>query len=163
MTASAEMPRYQCHKQVWALKIAAITHHENPDKSGCSAAASYGATITPAESGYDSFTVSAEFMVRHRPEVGGYYVVYDDGYASYSPAGAFEGGYRRILQPYQQRVVEEKADVDEKLAKLRAFTAQAGGVFDSLSTQEKWRLTEQLGYMARYSDVLGRRIAAFPA
>ena len=27
------------------------------------------------------------------PEVGGYYVVYEDGYKSFSPAGAFESGY----------------------------------------------------------------------
>jgi hypothetical protein len=30
------------------------------------------------------------------PSVGGYYVVYDDGYKSYSPSEAFEGGYTKI-------------------------------------------------------------------
>ncbi len=28
-----------------------------------------------------------------KTEVGGYYVVYEDGYKSFSPAGAFESGY----------------------------------------------------------------------
>ena len=35
-------------------------------------------------------------MDRHKPKAGGYYVVYDDGYKSYSPAKAFEEGYVRI-------------------------------------------------------------------
>lgn len=63
------------------------------------------------------------------------------------------------MQPHQQRVVDEKAELDEKLTKLRAFCSAVGGVFDSLPTEEKQRLTEQEGHMAAYSDVLGRRIA----
>ncbi len=62
---------------------------------------------------------------------------------------------------HQERVIAEKADLDEKLSKLRAFCATVGGVFDSLPTDEKQRLTEQEGHMAAYSDVLARRIAAF--
>lgn len=67
------------------------------------------------------------------------------------------------LQPHQQRVVDEKNELDEKLTKLRAFCSQVGGIFDSLPTEEKQRLTEQEGHMAAYSDVLGRRISAFGA
>jgi hypothetical protein len=65
------------------------------------------------------------------------------------------------MQPHQQRVVDEKAELDERLGKLRAFCSQAGGVFDSLPTEEKQRLTDQAGHMASYSDVLRRRIEAF--
>ena len=65
------------------------------------------------------------------------------------------------LQPHQQRVVDEKTELDEKLTKLRAFCSQSGGIFDSLPTEEKQRLTEQEGHMAAYSDVLRRRIDAF--
>lgn len=90
--AMREMPIYQCHKQVWALKIKSIEHLPNPDP-GRSAAASYGAILTPEENGFHAFPVGAEFMTKHRPEVGGYYVVYKDGYRSYSPAKAFEEGY----------------------------------------------------------------------
>lgn len=67
------------------------------------------------------------------------------------------------MELHQQRVVEEKAELDERLDKLRAFCSKSCGVFDSLPTDEKQRLTEQEGYMAAYSDVLGRRIAAFTA
>ena len=34
-----------------------------------------------------------EMMNRAILAVGGYYVVYEDGYKSFSPAGAFESGY----------------------------------------------------------------------
>lgn len=91
-----EMPRYKCHKEVWALKIAAIAHKKNPDVTGQSASASYGAVIEPTEFGYAPFEVSAEYVIKHRPEAGGYYVVYADGYKSYSPAAAFESGYTAI-------------------------------------------------------------------
>lgn len=93
---SREMPRYRCHKEVWALKIAAIDHKPNPDTSGQSAQSSYGASITPEDEGYGAFSVDAEYVHKHKPEAGGYYVVYADGYKSYSPAKAFEDGYSRI-------------------------------------------------------------------
>lgn len=94
MNVSREMPQYQCHKKVWALKIEKIVHNENPDTTGRSAASSYGAVIHPAESkDYAPFEVDDAYVSKHRPEAGGYYVVYDDGYKSYSPAAAFEAGY----------------------------------------------------------------------
>ncbi|BBE77425.1 hypothetical protein MRY16398_24810 [Phytobacter sp. MRY16-398] len=93
---SAEMPRYQCHKKVWALKIKGIQYKPNPDTTGKSCSASYGAVITPEDDGYGEFEVSAEYICKHKPQIGGYYVVYDDGYKSFSPASAFESGYARI-------------------------------------------------------------------
>ena len=36
------------------------------------------------------------WLDKHNPAVGGYYVVYKDGYESFSPAQAFEEGYARI-------------------------------------------------------------------
>lgn len=85
--ASAEMPRYKCHKEVWALKIASISPQDEADGT---------AMISPADEGYAAFPVSQEWQQKHQPQVGGYYVVYDDGYKSYSPAKAFEDGYSRI-------------------------------------------------------------------
>ena len=54
------------------------------------------AVITPADDGYSPFDVPAEFVTKHKPQAGGYFVVYDDGYKSYSPAAAFESGYSLI-------------------------------------------------------------------
>ena len=94
-TASMEMPRYKSHKEVWALKIAHIAfdrdkaREEGRETTG-------GAVITPFEKGYGQFTVDGAYVSKHNPKVGGYYVVYKDGYKSWSPAKAFEEGYTPI-------------------------------------------------------------------
>jgi len=87
---SVEMPLYICHKQVHALKIEAIKRHNEDDPT---AETDGSAMITPAEDGYAPFKVDHAYMFKHKPEVGGYYVVYSDGYKSFSPADAFEEGY----------------------------------------------------------------------
>lgn len=92
---SAEMPRYKCHKEVWALKIKAIAldsdkaREEQRETDG-------SAMITPEEDRYAPLKVDAAYMHKHKPGVGGYYVVYADGYKSFSPAKAFEDGYSPI-------------------------------------------------------------------
>ncbi|MCX6845050.1 MAG: hypothetical protein NTU84_00535 [Verrucomicrobia bacterium] len=45
------------------------------------------------EDPYLPIHVTHDYVHKHKPEVGGYYVVYADGYKSYSPAKAFEEGY----------------------------------------------------------------------
>ena len=100
------MPQYQCHKKVWALKIKAIEivrptieelqailDGKGSDEADVDILAGI---ITPAENGYGPFGVQKSYMDKHDPQVGGYYVVYDDGYKSFSPAKAFEDGYTRI-------------------------------------------------------------------
>jgi hypothetical protein len=93
--ASAEMPRYRCHKEVWALKISAITF--DASKAAMEGRETDGsATIVPAEDGYGPFKVDSGYLRKHSPQPGGYYVVYKDGYKSFSPADAFEEGYARL-------------------------------------------------------------------
>lgn len=89
-----EMPRYKCRKEVHALKIARITTDadQGPDDESMGP----GALLWPAEEGYAPFYVDPEYIERHRPRVGGYYVVYEDGYKSFSPGAAFEDGYTRL-------------------------------------------------------------------
>lgn len=82
---SGEMPKYKCHKEVWALKIKSI-HIVNE----------VGVFLTPEEEGYEPVQVSMEYYSKHKPIVGGYYVLYEDGYKSFSPAKALEEGYTRI-------------------------------------------------------------------
>lgn len=93
--AQMEMPKYNCHKQVWALKIADIEFDsENARKQNRETDGS--ALIIPADDGYSGFKVTAEYLNKHNPHVGGYYVVYKDGYKSFSPADAFEDGYSPV-------------------------------------------------------------------
>jgi hypothetical protein len=63
------------------------------------------------------------------------------------------------MQPHQQRVVDEKAELSEKLDKLETF--QDGAIFASLPSSEQTRLTRQLFIMKLYEQVLEERIAAF--
>lgn len=92
---SARMPIYRSHKQVAALKIAKIEF--DADKARAEDRETDGsATITPAETDYAPFKVDAAYVRKHDPKAGGYYVVYADGYKSWSPADAFEDGYTRI-------------------------------------------------------------------
>ena len=46
-----------------------------------------GEVVLGLEGGCDVI-VGDDFIAKHRPVVGGYYVKYEDGYASYSPASA---------------------------------------------------------------------------
>jgi hypothetical protein len=95
MEAQREMPKYQSHKKVWALKIKAIAFDwEAAKREGRETDGS--AMITPEEDGYASFRVPHAYVKKHNPQAGGYYVVYEGGYASWSPAAAFESGYTRI-------------------------------------------------------------------
>ena len=88
------MQLYQCHKKVRAAKITNVRANYVRDLP----------QSTPTFTHVDLFLegsdvptpMSVEWNEKHLPRIGGYYVVYEDGYASYSPAQAFEEGYTLI-------------------------------------------------------------------
>jgi len=101
-----ELPKYKSYKIVRALSIAAIEVHE--DKS---------ATIAPSLTAYAPFKTQPGWAERFKgsEEDKGYYVVYDDGYASWSPTEAFENGYTRLREdhtPISELTAALKADDD---------------------------------------------------
>jgi len=63
------------------------------------------------------------------------------------------------LLPHQQRVVGEKQELSERLAKLLAFFQT--DTFSTLSEAERSRLRNQARFMDGYAAVLEERIAAF--
>jgi hypothetical protein len=65
------------------------------------------------------------------------------------------------MQAHQQRVVDEKRELDAKISKLVAFYDTT--VYAGLDETERVRLSRQGQIMSEYSDVLGERIAAFGA
>jgi hypothetical protein len=89
--ASREMPKYRSHKTVWALKIKSVV---DPTNQGDETDGSR--VLTFEDPGYAPMRVAHAYVRKHDPKAGGYYVVYEDGYASWSPAEAFESGYTRI-------------------------------------------------------------------
>jgi len=71
------LPRWQSHKKVWADRIIRI----------------YGGLWFLDCGGH--VQVTPDLVARGSPVVGDYFVQYDDGYKSWSPAKAFEEGYTR--------------------------------------------------------------------
>lgn len=120
---------------------------------------------------YRGWTIPAD----EDPTDTGYLVEYVDGgkandsrhagYISWSPTDVFNRAYREVPEPapgqlqHQQRVVIEKADLDEKLTKLLAFFQ--GGIFATLPEAERSRLRNQARFMDGYAAVLEERIKAF--
>ena len=81
-----ELPKWESHKKVHAFKITKVELHDSDE----------GAILHHAEGYFIPVEVSAEYMAKHKPQAGGYFVLYADGYRSWSPAKAFEEGYIRI-------------------------------------------------------------------
>lgn len=65
------------------------------------------------------------------------------------------------LAPWQQRVVQEQAELSEKVEKLEAFLGS--DQVEQLPTDQQDWLDLQCRAMALYLDVLNKRIAGFGA
>lgn len=65
------------------------------------------------------------------------------------------------LQPHQQRVVDERGALSDKLTKLVAFVTYPNPIHSALDNAEKQRLSRQVCAMAAYLQVLDERIEAF--
>jgi hypothetical protein len=68
------------------------------------------------------------------------------------------------MEPHQQRVVDEKAELDKKIEALAAFIStfdKPYSIFAMLSEPERMRLYMRHRAMVQYSTILGERIAAF--
>jgi hypothetical protein len=63
------------------------------------------------------------------------------------------------MEAHQQRVVDEKKELDEKLQKLTSFFTTS--IFSGIDEGEQKRLKKQSEIMSQYSDILGERIENF--
>ena len=64
------------------------------------------------------------------------------------------------LEPHQQRVVNERDELNTKLVALKGFI-KGSQVFGSLPDDEQSRLKRQAEVMTEYSDILQERINAW--
>jgi len=76
--STMQLIKYKCYKEVEAAQILGI---------------SLTGELGFGENNF--YQPSVEWLNKHSPEVGGYFVKYKDGYLSYSPAKAFEEGYSK--------------------------------------------------------------------
>lgn len=82
-TDPSRLPQYQCHKVVRAAKIADVDHQTH-------------VLLLDVDGERLVHPISAAVFEKHQPLVGGYWVIYPDGYESFSPAEPFESGYTRL-------------------------------------------------------------------
>lgn len=94
METKPNLRRYKCYKEVQALKIVEIENYSCNSTKGD--IVTYQSRKLHFDNG-ESIAVSFEYMDKHNPVEGGYYVVYSDGYESFSPSKSFEEGYQEII------------------------------------------------------------------
>ena len=87
-----QLHKWKCHKEVWADRIRAVIVLSPIDER----IAPTNHDVTLRLDGGGEIGVSKTFIARGIPSVGDYFVQYDDGYQSWSPAKAFEEGYTRL-------------------------------------------------------------------
>lgn len=100
------MKQYRCHKLVHAAQILEMLPYADPPELVLAG--------SPPE------VVNDSWVERHKPEVGGYFVRYANGYESYSPQEAFEEGYTLLVEDEQTELTVD--DLNVKIERLeRAF------------------------------------------
>lgn len=70
---------YRCHKVVRAMQISARVGN-----------------MLSFEGNLSDRAYGENWLAKHEVEVGGYIVIYEDGYKSFSPQDVFEAGYTKI-------------------------------------------------------------------
>ena len=63
------------------------------------------------------------------------------------------------MESYKIRVVDEKEELDKKIADLESFFE--GELFNTIRYMEQGRMKDQHSIMLEYSDILKDRILAF--
>jgi hypothetical protein len=148
MSTLREMPKYKSHKEVWAFKIKSIEVQTNGDLK-----------VTPEEEGYAPFMINdLEYITKHKPKVGGYYVVYEDGYKSFSPADAFESGNTLIKETSLiESLLLEERELGKKIAGVNV-DLNSYGLCDKVGELHFELLSLQHSSMIAYRRVLNMRI-----
>lgn len=127
MPVAAEMPRYRCHKVVWALEIKSIKWNSTKPEGGY--------LVTPADIGYGDVALPAEVFARYTPIAGDFIVQYEDRYWSVSPRKTFIEGYTPIsstdnvytapdvipVRPNASGWVDQRSQPDHAVQELRRW------------------------------------------
>ena len=85
----------------------------------------------------------------------GFYVRYQDGYESWSPAETFNKAYKLADTPLDRLIIEHQ-ELRDKINKLEKFLSSEG--FDSLNYKMQTLLDMQHRIMIEYSFILKERI-----
>lgn len=115
-----QYPQYQCHKIVSAFKILRMAQGISPANEGNKPVWN----IWPVDHDLDPIEVDAAWLEKNKVVPGGYVVIYNDGYMSFSPEKAFEDGYT-----LETKEKDSKFDkVMRRIALVLIYAAIAAGV-----------------------------------
>jgi hypothetical protein len=136
-----DLPLYQSHKIVQAMKIKEVRKKQETSPGLNNAGPNWELT-----SAFDVVCeITPEFVRKHNPTPGDYYVVYEDGYDSISPATAFEAGYEP-LRP--EDMTNRQLDVTQP---IKMFP---------LSTYDNQKFSQSLAPMAAEDARIMRELEA---
>lgn len=86
------LPQFQCIKKVRAGKIVEIARPIDTTTG------EVDLKLVAGKGTHHTVRVTMGYVNQHRPQVGGYFVEYDGGHQSFSPADVFEKGYVELPQ-----------------------------------------------------------------
>jgi len=78
-TGQMEMPEYLCNERVWALQIDSIFKKRNSKEY----------KILAVNTSYGGIDIDQDYIDKHKPHAGGYYIVNKTGYKSFLPYETF--------------------------------------------------------------------------
>lgn len=147
------IPKYQSHKVVEAFKIKDVVYDRDlAAKSGRESDG--GAVLVPEDPSIPGVKVDYLYLKKHKAKAGGYFVRYQDGYESWSPAGAFEKGYALIdaessnlLEPLDG---EWKRYKREGVSEMRPYVK--GEDLSGVSLSDEYDPETDMGMIARNPD-----------
>lgn len=134
-----EIPQYKSHKVVRAAKIERVNIFN--DDGDAEIFMEGGIETSVCGDWMRRVVADADKANGNNPDslIGGYFVQYDDGYASWSPAKAFEEGYTPVAQAKEPDPIEHEiqakgltapritpADIEANLVSEHYFTAAQG-------------------------------------
>lgn len=139
----SELPRWKCHKEVMGFKIALVEKVPDPEILG------FKVYLTDQDRKYNVL-VTGEYLKRHSRDregatlVGGYYVRYEDGYESWSPAKAFEDGYSPMGQ------VDPAAPGIAEITQESSDQSSAAVIAEKGTVREAPEMQPTIGRIVRY-------------
>lgn len=141
------MKQYRCHKVVKAEKIAQTRWFDGGFKYEFILE---GGDVVPAPHDCPNNRVAP---------VGAYYVVYEDGYTSWSPAATFEAGYAEVKLDTSTALDRAKAELLQLYDRKNSLVLFIQGAeFSKLPKLTQSQLLNQSRFMEGYAAVLAERI-----
>lgn len=149
------LKKYRSHKTVWAARIRQMFVSEGkPEQWELCLIGEDDSTVV--------ITMPDKWVRGRKAEAGGFFVEYEDGYQSYSPAEPFLAGNTPVNEPepaedWRSRLDAERLELASRLEKLDAFIDGDDTGYSALPVEDRRLLFHQRNVMNEYHAVLVSR------